>query len=173
MRMVTPMLEGYAYFSSLKLNIVLDVKRDNNGRFLAIKIKSGDHEILVCNICAPNDDCPKFFQKIFEITEGFVCEKMVIGGGLNVALDQDQDKRRIIHINWEAVEQIKLAMENMTLVDIWRLQNPDKFMFKWQRACREYTSTPSLARLDYFLIPVGLIIWVEVSKILPGFRSDH
>ena len=59
-------------------------------------------------------------------------------------------------------------MSEYTLVDIWRIRNPDNFSFTWKR------HTPrAYARLDYFLIPAGLIGVVDQIDVLPGYKSDH
>ena len=59
-------------------------------------------------------------------------------------------------------------MNEYTVVDIWRVRNPDKFAFTWKR------HTPrAYARLDYFLIPAGIANLVNYTGILPGYKSDY
>ena len=41
---------------------LLEIERDQNGNLLLILLKTCDVNILVINICAPNNDCPAFFQ---------------------------------------------------------------------------------------------------------------
>ena len=79
------------------------------------------------------------------------------------------DKIGTSYNNTKSAEYIKAYMEENSLVDIWRLKNPDKFKFMWKREA----PTKALCRLNYFLISNGLIGCVEDVEILAGFRSDH
>ena len=60
-------------------------------------------------------------------------------------------------------------MDEMLLIDPWRLLHPDQFHYTWHRT----KPKPVFSRLDYFLINYGLYSQVCNIDILPAFKSDH
>ena len=49
-----------------------------------------------------NSDCPNFFTECMQSIENIECANLIIAGDLNLALDQDKDKRGAISNNWKA-----------------------------------------------------------------------
>ena len=94
------------------------------------------------------------------------CENIIVVGDFSLALDMENDKRNVVYNNGNTCQCLKDCMNDYTLADIWRIKNPEKFSFPWKR-------NRSFARLDYFIIPAGLIGLVEIIDIPPGFKSDH
>ena len=59
-------------------------------------------------------------------------------------------------------------MENLDLVDIWWIQNPDTKRYTWRR------KNPNIqCRLDFFLISSSLCTDISEIDILPGYKTDH
>ena len=133
---------------------------------MSVKIKESQTDIQLCNIYAPNEDSADSFENVFGIIEEMNCENIIMGGDFNLALDMEKDKRNIEYKNEQAVEKLTRKMEEYTLVDVWRIKNPEKFVFTWKRSM-------AMARLDYFLMAVGIVGFCESIEILPGFKSDH
>ena len=59
-------------------------------------------------------------------------------------------------------------MEDMKLVDYFRILNPDSKCFTWRRK-----NPTRQARLDYFLTSENLGNIIDTIKVKPGYRSDH
>ena len=70
--------------------------------------------------------------------------------------------------NVNAKSIIKLFMENLGLIDIFRESFPNQKRYSW----RQFGGTKR-ARLDFFLISATLLPFVEKTDILPGIFSDH
>ena len=51
---------------------------------------------------------------------------------------------------------------------VWRYFNCDKFQFTWHSINRRL-----FTRIDYFMVPKGILDFVQDCEILPGVRSDH
>ena len=93
----------------------------------------------------------------------------VICGDYNIALKPDIDTFNYTNINNpKAREKLLEIMEDMKLVDYFRILNPDSKCFTWRR------KTPiRQARLDYFLTSENLGNIIDTIKVKPGYRSDH
>ena len=59
-------------------------------------------------------------------------------------------------------------MEDTDLIDIWRVQHPDKSRFTW------HCNNPNIfCRLDFFLVSFDMTSYIKHTDIKPGFRTDH
>lgn len=147
---------------------------DKEGRFLAFQFKLSERKIMCINLYAPNEDDPKFFEKVFQFldNENHDFEEVIVGGDLNVTLDWKMDKFGSEYDNHKNKRQMLLeCMENYKLCDIWRILHPNDKKFTWRRL--EGHLNPSMSRLDYFLVSEGLRNSVTRSEIYPKFISDH
>ena len=58
--------------------------------------------------------------------------------------------------------------ENLGLIDIWRLFNPEAKRFTWRQ------NQPAIhCRLDFFLVSESSLCDVTHADIVPGFKTDH
>ena len=150
---------------------VLDTISDYNGRYIIQKIKYLDITICLCNVYAPNDDDPTFFENIFQEMEKMECQQHIIGGDYNLVLDEATDhwgnKRRKNNVN--SKEVILRNMEKFELCDAWKLLNPDIHQYTWTRL----KPSPVMSRLDFFLVSMGLYSQVKECNISHSYRSDH
>ena len=55
-------------------------------------------------------------------------------------------------------------MEELDLVDIWRLQNPDKKIYSWVRK-KPNSNEVSASRIDFALINAGLVNFIEKNQL--------
>lgn len=121
------------------------------------------------NIYAPNDDNPGFFEGIFDILiNEFPDKDYVLTGDFNLVLDKNLDRTNNILSNKRAVSLLNDKIDNLDLIDIWRILNPLKRRYTWRR-----NNHSSQSRIDFFLISLSLEGFVKKTDILPGFKSDH
>ena len=58
--------------------------------------------------------------------------------------------------------------DNSTMINIWRVKNPDTRRYTWRR---HFSLTQS--RLDYWIIPQELVYAVENTDIKASIKTDH
>ena len=119
----------------LFLNIT-HVKQDLEGRFIACNIDQGDveNQVCICNIYAPNQDSPTFFDMIDQNTVDMAPQKIIIGD-FNVVLDDKLDRYGCAAgVNKpKAVKVLKTFMTDGLLADVWRERNNETLRFSWKR----------------------------------------
>lgn len=142
---------------------------DPNGRFLICDIVADSKRLTVANIYAPNEDDPNFFQVFFDHLSNFKCEEIIIGGDFNLVLEVEKDKRGgLARTHKNALKVIQDFSENLGLIDIWRLFNPETKRYTWRQ------NQPVIhCRLDFFLVSESSLCDVTHADILPGFKTDH
>ena len=115
-------------------------------RFIICDIKTEEKYITLATIYAPNDDEPAFFQNFFEHLLDCRCDDLIIGGDFNLVLDLNKDKkggRSKTHSN--SVKTLQSFITELSLVDAWRVLNPDISRYTWRRKNPEIQ-----CRLDFF-----------------------
>ena len=110
-----------------------------------------------------------FFEQIQDLLASFECEQIIFGGDFNLILDIIKDKSgRKKTTHFKSLKKLESIMENLDLVDIWRIQNPDTKRYTWRR------KNPDIqCRLDFFLISSSLYTDISETDILPGYKTDH
>ena len=92
-----------------------------------------------------------------------------MGGNWNVVQDIEKDTFNIIHDKHKlAREMIEKIMEDMDLIDIWRVYYPENKTYTWRRK-----NPIKQSRLDYFLVSSELSTIVSDTNIFPGYKTDH
>ena len=144
-------------------------KKDNNGNMLALDLSINEHRVNLINIYGPNTDSSEFFEALRDILIDMDNLYFVICGDYNIALKPDIDTFNYTNINNpKAREKLLEIMEDMKLVDYFRILNSDSKCFTLRR------KTPiRQARLDYFLTSENLGNIIDTIKVKPGYRSDH
>ena len=150
---------------------ILEAFRTDNykGRFLAVKGMLNSEPFLIANIYAPNVDSPQFFEQIMNKIEETGVDRKIIGGDFNLTLEQIDRKGKGQHKNIRAKETIKQKIEQLDLIDIWRVKKPNDPGYTW----RKKIPFPLFERLDFFLMSESILQMVERSQTLPAFQSDH
>ena len=96
---------------------------------------------------------------------------ILVGGGFNVCLQPEFDKKGgAIEKQSESALLIEAMMDEIDLVDSWRLFNQDSLRY----TRREMTRNGLVqSRLDYWLVSTHLLYNLSNQDIKPGLRSDH
>lgn len=150
---------------------LINTKPDAEGRVLEVRIKHEDTELTLLNIYAPNQDTPSFFREHFRNLTQLNPKEIIVAFDFNLVLDVQMDKeggRKHTHFNSQKV--LKAYMEELNLIDIWRLKHLDEKIFTWQS---KRGNENIKVRLDYFLISDTLVQSVNKAEIKPKFSSDH
>jgi exonuclease III len=132
----------------LNINVIKNIRK-SDGRLLLLELTVGEKNILLANIYGPNDDNLELFQNICSDITDMECLDMIIGGDFNLVLDTEIDKKggtRKTHT--KSAVYLKNIMQNLNLVDIWRIQHPETKQYTWRRR----NPTPIHSRLDMFLV---------------------
>ena len=76
---------------------LIDIKADNNGRYLLIYCKIFDSELILINTYGPTKDNPSaqtnFYTNLYEIVDSYSDKNIIIGGDLNTYLNIKLDKK--------------------------------------------------------------------------------
>ena len=142
--------------------------RDQSGRYIMFEINWHGKDITICNVYAPNEDKPHFFVNLFKdiVT---LSENIIITGDFNLVLDTDMDRLGSTHNKKNAVQILSSAMEELNLVDIYRIRNPDKKRYSWFRRMPQLQAS----RIDFTLLSAGLADMCENIMYFTGVMSDH
>ena len=154
---------------------ILEQKIDDYGRYIFLKCKIFNTELLLINLYCPTKDKIKaqedFYVDISKIIEEYGEQKLLIGGDLNTYLDVKKDKKGGKQESQSKFsENINNLMNEYDLADIWRIRNPDKKTYT-----RRENSKIGLvqSRLDYWLASISLTYHIQETYIKPGNSSDH
>ena len=145
-------------------------KGDSEGNLVALDITVEDNRLTLINVYGPNTDCSDFYEKVRDTFLEFDNEFFILCGDLNLALNPAVDTYNYKNINNpKAREKLLEIMEDLHIIDYYRVLNPDKLVYTWRKK-----KNPCIqGRLDYILISEGLSNSVESYTIKPGYRSDH
>jgi len=152
---------------------VIEVTKDNNGRFLILRLNINGKTTCLINVYAPTQDYPKeqneFLEQYQSYLEMFQDDEILAGGDWNIQLNPKLDKYEGDHTpQTSASKLLAEIITNNNLMDIWRLKNPDNIKFSWRRR-----NPIRQSRIDLWIIPNTLIYSVDSCEIRPSIRSDH
>ena len=124
---------------------LIDIKRDDQGRFLLLNIEINKESFILINVYAPTQDNSKeqkqFFEKLSDILDEFIGCNIILGGDFNVCLNPAIDKQGGVRIKQsDRAKQVNLIAENNDLIDIWRALNEDKKCFTWRSLYKTWQS---------------------------------
>ncbi len=78
-----------------------------------------DNRFTLCNIYAPNDDCPYFFTQALETIDSFDNVSKIIAGDFNLVMDVNLDKKGGAPITqFKSKDTLEVYMEQKEVVDI-------------------------------------------------------
>ena len=150
---------------------ILKTTRSNEGRFLMVDLRIGEHKIMIANVYAPNEDDPVFFERILKQVIESEMDNKILGGDLNIIMDEELDKKSLgkgKKVRSKAASLVNNFMSENEWIDIWHLKHPESFQYTWKR-----NKPITMSRLDYFLIPQFNIGNTVDCRIIPGIDSDH
>ena len=147
---------------------------DPMGRYIILKADIKDSRYVLINVYAPNKDKDQieFVKNLLVIlrkenldTE----EKVIMGGDFNCPLNPAYDKKGgNLNQRKSVVKCIDCLQNELDLVDIWRIKNPNTKSYTWSQ-----NSPKIFCRLDYWLISNNLNDLVKSTGIIPAIRTDH
>lgn len=173
---------GQVYFSSFASNkrgvatlihknlpfIFKEQFNDPEGRYVLIHGTLYGRELTLLNIYAPNADCPKFMIKMITLFSQYNTEFGTIAGDFNCCMESSLDKSSPFASNPNASKALKMASNDAGLVDVWREFNPLVKDYTFYSARHK-----TYSRLDFFLVPQGLLPSVNSCSIGSILISDH
>ena len=116
----------------------------------------------------PNKDNPEFFagiKKLLELTDGF----QILIGDFNTVMDISKDRIESQHNNTKSNMVLQEMCEELLMTEVWRAKNQDQRRYSWYK-CKPKLSA---SRIDYAIIPTGLIDCCDNCGYLTGLNSDH
>ena len=161
---------------------ILSVKKDDKGRLIIIQCEIQGKQFLLINSYFPNEENQQisFLKTIFQKVETFELssEASIIWGGdfnfvRNILLETAGGNPRL---KTGSIEQLMTILQDLDLVDIWRVRNPNSKRFTWQgKAQGRASGTHEILfrRLDFFYISNALQPLVQDADILPAPATDH
>ena len=143
---------------------ILNVNKSNDGRKIIMNIVLNDRTFTIVNVYAPNDTQNRidFFKRLNSfIRKHNPCENIILSGDFNCHLGtcNEQDK---------SIRYLNDIINQLDLVDAWKLKHPTLTGFTWCNA----TNTPT-SRIDFIFVSNNLSYMlhkINVRKI-PGTHS--
>ena len=169
---------SHANSKSAGTAILLNIKQENkhkllhsdpNGRYVIIEIQIAKRKFVLCNLYGPNKDEPVFFTEIFAILASTETSELIITGDFNVALDVEMDRIDKHRYAPNTARVLNEFIEQMELLDIWRITHPEDKVYSWFRNKRRKEGS----RIDYFLITQGIANSTENASYAHGYKTDH
>ena len=93
---------------------------------------------------------------------------LILIGDFNMVIDPSIDWHGSGYNNKRVHATLLEVMNDMSLVDIWRVRNPETKLYSWMKA-NQYAAS----RIDYALVTQGLTSNCVNTMYLPGIRTDH
>ena len=128
-------------------------------------------KFAICGVYGPNKDSPGFWQNIFEKSQTFHDQAIIIGD-FNVVLDETVDKlghnsSNNRHPNSQQI--LHNRIEHLSMTDVWRSRNNGVKRYSW------YRTKPTLiaSRIDYALVSLGLVNTINQCLYMHGLMTDH
>ena len=141
---------------------------DPEGNFIILDMSIQDCRMTLVALYGPNEDNPKFFEKLKLMISDFQNSSIIMVGDWNVVQDFNLDTVNYkSKNNPKSQEQILNMKESLDLIDVWRAFNPDVKRFTWRGP--NYKQS----RLDYFLISADFEPFIRNANIDVSYRSDH
>lgn len=148
--------------------IMTEEHHDQEGRYVLVCGLLYGREIILHNIYAPNDDCPKFMSDMITLFSQHHKDLGIVAGDFNCNMDGNLDKSSHLISNPNASKALQLACNDAGLIDVWREFNPTTKDYSFYS-----TRHKTYSRLDYFLLPQDLLSSVMSCTIGPILLSDH
>ena len=112
---------------------------DPLGQFVIVKAEIRDKMYVLINIYAPNKDANivSFFNNLLVTLQKNNLdeeENIIMGGDFNCPLNPSIDKKGgLLNPRKAVISTIGNLQEELDLVDIWRVKNPEKKSFTWSQ----------------------------------------
>ena len=148
--------------------VMLGETKDTCGRIICVDALINGVKVVLCNVYAPNKDDPAFINEVNKILgakEGHI----IAAGDWNQTpcpiLDRSKFRATAPPRDRAALHML---MEDVALVDVWRLVNPGEREYTFYSHCHKIHT-----RIDFHLVSRSIIKNVIDSKIGTIALSDH
>ena len=166
---------GVAILFDQKLNLeIIDVKQNNDGKMLLLKVHINDIHYTIVNVYAPTQKKyrERFFRKLqLNLLRNGVNNidcNLILGGDWNCVLNPKNDVQGTSSKYYKKPRNFGKLLKRYALCDIWRKTNPLSKQFTWRNHSLHIAS-----RLDYWLVNKNIQVKVITSDIRPVIRADH
>uniref|UniRef100_A0A3P9KVG1 exodeoxyribonuclease III n=1 Tax=Oryzias latipes TaxID=8090 RepID=A0A3P9KVG1_ORYLA len=160
---------GVAILFSNKTNFETDkVIKGKDGQYIIVKGRMGDAVLTIVNVYAPPESDKQFFKSLFNVIAVEAEGILICGGDFNVSLNFGLDTTSVHKHKKTVTKFVKISIEELGLIDVWRILNPHKKDYTHYSASHKVHS-----RIDYFFISKSDIGRVEECKIEGAYVSDH
>lgn len=133
--------------------------KDPDGCFLILQVTKNKEHLTLFNVYAPTSNEPNnqsiLIGKIYKNLADLEIHNLFIGGDFNVKLDDPTNASTTARDSY--VNQIRVFLDDSTLVDVWKKKNP-------RGTFHRHTYS---ARLGYLFEPEYLLPSVSSIQILP------
>ncbi len=120
------------------------------------------------NLYGPNNDDPNFYNNVFLLISSLQ-GAIIIGGDFNCTLDPKLDRSSGIDpTHARSRKIIHQFMQDLNLIDIWRVENPTKKEYSCHSAKHN-----TYSRIDYFIMSKSLAPNVSGCIYKSILISDH
>ena len=150
--------------------VINDSFSDCEGRTVICNMSIEDKEITLCNLYAPNQDCPEFFERIFANLQKVAKDHVIIGGDFNLVLNTDLDRHNSKYNNVHAANYVNAFIDSFNVTDIWRDRNQNDRKYSW---FRKSVNGWCASRLDFFLTSLGIASMVTDIHMVADCKTDH
>ena len=145
-------------------NVILDFE----GRFIGCNIRTQNGlEFALCNVYAPNDDRPSYFQALSQNIADLNAEKVLMGD-FNLVMDVEMDRYESNKNNLKSQKVLYEIMDEYCLEEVWRNRHPGEKRFSWRHDGRKQAS-----RIDFALVSKSLEQKCENILYFQGIQTDH
>lgn len=112
---------------------ILRVETDAQARIVIIEVEYNTVSYLLVNIYAPNQDDPRFFNKVARMISSFDNCNIIWGGDFNLVINPAMDRYNSVYNNSKACAALKEIIQQFDLVDVWRVSGPGTPGYTWSR----------------------------------------
>ena len=154
---------------------ITNIKADQNGRLIVLECNICLNPFVIVCVYFPTKDKltqqMDFLSFFKSMVNDYVGKNLLICGDFNICLNLKYDKKGgNREIESRCAKDLKSFMEEVDIVDIWRLRHPD--LLQYSR--RENSKTGFVqSRIDFWLVSTALEYQIELTTIKPGNSSDH
>ena len=154
---------------------LIETYEDKDGRLLLVQIEYLGEILTLVNVYFPTKDKAteqlKLINSLTKILAKYEDTSIILGGDFNLALDPDLDKQGGASVHEESKKvrlNLNTMLENLSLVDTFRLRNPDKKLNTWRSLAKKVST-----RLDYIFVTDNLDNRIKSCKKYAAKYTDH
>ena len=153
-----------------------NIETDRDGRLLILDCSISDNPFIIICVYFPTKDKVQqqldYLKNFKKMINKYTGQNLLVGGDFNTCLNVKYDKKggRAVENESSYTKALKAYMEEVDLIDIWRLRHPEVRQFSRREQSRAGFVQ---SRIDFWLISVALEYQIGLSTLKPGNNSDH